>query len=64
MNLTFILDGATVGSYSRTEVTSGWVYNQSIFTSDQLENRVHTFVVQPLAETDSSFLAFDYFTYE
>lgn len=64
MNVTFTLDGEAVGSYYRTEVTPGWVYNQSIFTSDELENQEHALVIQPLPGINSSFLAFDYFSYE
>lgn len=64
MNVTFLLDGITVGSYVRTDVSSGWLYNQSIFTSNQLSNTEHHIQVKPLAGSNSSFLAFDYFSYE
>ena len=65
MNVSITVDGVRVGLYNRTEVSSGWLYNQSIFTSGELENKTHTIVVQPLPlGKSSSFLAFDYFMYE
>lgn len=67
MNITSILDCKTVGEYQRKTVApNGWIYNQSIFTSDLLENTEHLFVVLPQASSgsDATFLVFDYFSYE
>ena len=67
MNLTFNIDGNTVGQYTRDTNTVDWVYNSSVFDSPKLANGLHTLVVQSLPGTglhNSSFLAFDYFQYE
>ena len=64
MNLSFILDGQPVGVFERTTQGDDWIYNSTVFDSNQLENKEHTFVVQPRADVDTSFVAFDYFAYE
>ena len=67
MNLTFILDGATAGGYTRDTNTVDWVYNSSVWDSPQLDNEMHTLIFQSLPGTglhNSSFLAFDYFLYQ
>ena len=64
-NVTFTLDGELAGSLERTANTTGpWLYNQTLFSSQQLENKEHTLIVQPQLGKGSSFFAFDYFIYE
>ena len=64
-NVTFTLDGQLVGTFQRTPNTTGpWLYNQTLFASQTLENKAHTLIVQPQAGKNSSFFAFDYFMYE
>lgn len=64
MNMSFMLDGNTVGRFERTSSGSDWTYNFPVYTASNLENKEHTFVVQPRADVNTSFLVFDYFTYE
>ena len=77
MNMTFQLDGETVGSFARNATTNDWAYNYPVFNQSGLENVQHTFVISPQGQDgnssrynvtpylfDSSFLPFDYITYE
>ena len=64
MNMTFTLDGQPVGNYQRTTNTQDWVYNAAVFTSETFASAEHTLVIEPQPGTDSSFLAFDYASYE
>ncbi|GJE97714.1 hypothetical protein PsYK624_139350 [Phanerochaete sordida] len=64
MNVSFILDGKTVGTFERSASGTDWTYNYPVHSESNLENKQHTFVVQPRADVDTSYLVFDYFTYE
>ena len=79
MNMTFQLDGQSVGTYSRlaSPTATTWTYNQNVFSTSGLQNAAHTFVISPQGQDgdpsqfpvnpylyDSSFLVFDYITYE
>lgn len=63
MNMTFTLDGELVGKFERIADTDDWTYNSSVFSTSGLENKEHTFVVQPRGDVDTSYIVFDYFTY-
>ncbi|KIP11545.1 hypothetical protein PHLGIDRAFT_455630 [Phlebiopsis gigantea 11061_1 CR5-6] len=79
MNMTFVLDGEAVGTYHRIVDPSAttWTYNQNVFSTSGLKNTVHTFAILPQSQYatpsqypatpylhDSSFLSFDYITYD
>ena len=63
-NLTFQLDGQLVGTFQRTADVATWTYNYSVYSTSDLESKEHTFVIQPQAGVDSSYVAVDYFVYE
>ncbi|EKM53887.1 uncharacterized protein PHACADRAFT_209731 [Phanerochaete carnosa HHB-10118-sp] len=64
MNMSFILDDDTVGKFERTASGTDWTYNYPVFSTSNLENKQHTFVVQPRADVNTSYMVFDYFTYD
>ena len=75
MNVTFQLDGNTVGfyKYSPSTTTEDWTYHQNVFSTSGLKNEEHIFAISPQGQdgdrganyyVDSSFLVFDYITYE
>ncbi|GJE97713.1 hypothetical protein PsYK624_139340 [Phanerochaete sordida] len=64
MNVSFVLDDNTVGKFERIASGDDWTYNYPVYSVSNLENRQHTFVVQPRADVNTSYLVFDYFTYE
>lgn len=66
MNTTFELDGAYVGSMEEIAATNEWTYNVSVLSKDGLENKEHTLVISPQGQDGkmSSYLVFDYITYE
>lgn len=65
MNMTFQLDGRLAGSFERTTGwDKQWTYNHSVYSISGLENKEHTFVIQPRADVNTSFIAFDYVAYE
>ena len=64
MNMTFMLDGKVMGSYEKTATTNQWTYNYPVYNIAGLENKEHTFVIQPQGGATSSYMVFDYFAYE
>lgn len=64
MNMTFKLDGRLVGSYEKTATTKNWTYNYPVFNITGIENKEHTFVIQPQGGQVNSYMVFDYFAYE
>ena len=57
-----------MGHMEEVEVTARdkWSYNVSVFSKAGFEDREHTLVISPQGQSggESSFLAFDYITYE
>lgn len=64
VNATFHLDGELVGTFDATAAGTDWSYNQTVLSKDGLENKQHSFVIQPHGDVNSSYIAFDYISYE
>lgn len=64
MNMTFQLNGKMNGSFERVADTKEWTYNYTVYSITGLENKEHTFAIQPRGDVNTSYLVFDYFTYE
>ncbi|CCM03339.1 uncharacterized protein FIBRA_05468 [Fibroporia radiculosa] len=64
-NVSINLDGENVGIYTHIpeEDTSEMIYNVSVYTNTNLENTLHTIVLEPLRQTNSSVFLFDWAQY-
>ena len=63
-SLSFMLDGASAGTFEWTGNKSRWTYNYSVFSREHLTQNEHILVISSVpAQGKSSYFAFDYFTY-
>ncbi|KAI0717137.1 hypothetical protein C8Q76DRAFT_568054, partial [Earliella scabrosa] len=60
-NLSFVLDGAAVGTYLHTPTTSTeYRYNVRVYNKQALENKEHTLEIHVVGDTKPSLLLLDY----
>ncbi|TBU26827.1 hypothetical protein BD311DRAFT_416267 [Dichomitus squalens] len=62
-NVTFLLDGALVGSYSNDPTSTDYQYNVLMYSNENLPNEEHTIVLQDTGDTNPSLILFDHIVY-